>query len=354
MNFLFSCIGKRGYIARFFRDHLGPGDRIIGTSNTRWTSGFSACDKAVLMPDIDGPGYGEAVLELCRRERIDGLLSFFDMDVHRLSRHIEDLRSIGVKPFIPGADAADICLDKVRTAMFLREQGIDTARTFTDLRAVREALKNGEISFPLFVKPRYGFGSRNTFKAVDARQMEVFFSLEKDMIVQGTLGGDAYDFDILNDLRGRPLSVVPWRKSLSRMGETEQAETVRSPELMALGQRLAAALGHAGPLDADLFIDNGRASVLEINLRFGGGYPVSHFAGAGFPDLIVRMTRGEEVLPRMGEYEPGVVMMKELRVIGGASERFFANQLRLEGGATSDHNQAQGHETRKAQPGIQA
>lgn len=330
MNFLFSCIGKRGYIARLFREHMAPGDRIIGTSNTRWTSGFSACDKAVLMPDIDNPTYSEAVLDLCCKEHIDGLVSFFDMDVHRLSRRVADLRSIGVKPFIPGPRAAEISLDKVRTDEFLREQGIPTACTFTDLAAVRQALKNEEIAFPLFVKPRFGFGSRNTFKVADTHQMEVFFSLEKEMIVQSTLSGDAYDFDILNDLNGRPLSVVSWRKSLSRMGETEQAETVASSELMDLGQRLAVALGHAGPLDADLFVENGRTSVLEINLRFGGGYPVSHFAGAGFPEMIVRMTRGEEVAPRMGSYRPGVVMMKELHVMGGPREEFFQQRLHLD------------------------
>lgn len=329
MNLLFSCIGKRGYIAQLFRAHMAPGDRIIGTSNTRWTSGFSACDAGHLMPPISDPAYPDAVIELCRRERIDGLLSFFDMDVHRLSGLKEELTRMGVKCFIPGKEAADISFDKVRTAEFLREQGIPTPRTFTELGPVREALRNGEIAYPLFVKPRRGFGSRNTFKVENDRQLEVLFGLEPDMIVQVALGGDAYDFDILNDLQGRPLSVVSWRKSLSRMGETEQAETVHDATLQDLGVRLATALGHAGPLDADLFMENGVASVLEINLRFGGGYPVSHFAGADFPGMIVRIVRGEDVAPRMGAYQAGVVMMKELHVMGGPAESFFRDKLHV-------------------------
>jgi carbamoyl-phosphate synthase large subunit len=335
MNLLFSCIGKRGYIARLFREHLAPGDRIIGTSNTRWTSGFAACDAGHLMPPIADPGYPDAVLDLCRRERIDGLLSFFDMDVHRLSGFKDELTRMGIKCFIPGREAADISFDKVRTCEFLEQHGIPTARTFTSLQAVREALRNGEIAFPLFVKPRCGFGSRNTFKAENDQQLAVFFGLEPDMIVQVALGGDAYDFDILNDLNGRPLSVVSWRKSLSRMGETEQAETVKEPALAALGEKLAAALGHAGPLDADLFMENNVPSVLEINLRFGGGYPVSHFAGADFPGMIVRMVRGEEVPPRMGAYEAGVVMMKELHVMGGPADAFFREKLHV--AATTGH-----------------
>lgn len=329
MNLLLSCIGKRGYIARLFREHLRPGDRIVGTSNTPWTSGFHACDAGVVMPDIDHPSYADAVLELCRRERIDALLSFFDPDVHRLSRLRGELLALGVMPFIPGPDAADVSFDKLRTASFLRGLGIATPRTVAGLAEARTALRNGELRFPVFVKPRCGFGSRNTFEAQDMRQLEAFCSLEPDMIVQQKLGGDAYDFDVLNDVDGRVLSVVPWRKLLSRMGETEQAETVESPLLVDLGVRLAGALGHAGPLDADLFVQDGVASVLEINLRFGGGYPVSHLAGADFPGMLLRLARGESVEPALGRYRRGVVMTKELHVIGGPRETFFRDVMHL-------------------------
>ena len=329
MNLLLSCIGKRGYIARLFREHLAPGDRIVGTSNSPWTPGFLACDEGVVMPDISHPSYPDAVLELCRSRRIDALLSFFDPDVHRLSRLHDALSAEGVRCFIPGPEAADVSFDKVRTGEFLASLGLPAVRTFTTLADVREALRNGEIRFPLFVKPRCGFGSRNTFQARDDAQLATFFSIEPDMIVQQTLGGDAYDFDVLNDLSGRPVAVVPWRKHASRMGETELAETVDSPQLVALGRRLAEALGHAGPLDADLFVEDGVASVLEINLRFGGGYPVSHLAGAGFPEAILAMARGEPPPASTGAYRPGVVMTKELGIAGGPRETFLRDALHV-------------------------
>jgi hypothetical protein len=77
------------------------------------------------------------------------------------------------------------------------------------------------------------------------------------------------------------------------------------------------------------FDDQGNAHVLEINFRFGGGYPVSHFAGAGFPEMIVRMGRGERVEPLIGKYDKGVVMMKELRVIKGVHNNFFQDILKV-------------------------
>lgn len=329
MNLLFSCIGKRGYIARLFRPHLESGSRIIGTSNSPWTPGFHSCDAGYLMPDLSSPDYIPAMLELCRKERIEGLLSFFDMDVHRLSAHVDDFAAIGVKCFIPSFQVADICFDKLRTFQFLRENGFDTPDTYVDLEEAKKALGDGRLSFPVYVKPRSGFGSRNTFQACNMNELEVFFSLESNMLIQESLGGDAYDFDILNDLHGRVLSVVPWRKLLSRMGETEQTRTVESPELMDLGVRLATKLGHAGPLDADLFKWNGKIYVLEINLRFGGGYPTSHCAGADFPKMIVQMARGEQPETNLGNYQRDVVMIKDLQIVGGVADRFFGDVLHV-------------------------
>jgi carbamoyl-phosphate synthase large subunit len=105
---------------------------------------------------------------------------------------------------------------------------------------------------------------------------------------------------------------------------------VHDERLTAVGKRLADALGHAGPLDADLFLWNGKVHVLEVNLRFGGGYPTSHLAGAGFPKAIIRMIRGEEHGLRQGDYRAGVAMMKELHILGGPEESFFSEALHVD------------------------
>src|SRR5207344_2954248 len=57
MNLVFSCIGKRGYIADYFRPHLRPGEKIIGTSHTVWTPGFQSCDLGLVLPPIASDEY---------------------------------------------------------------------------------------------------------------------------------------------------------------------------------------------------------------------------------------------------------------------------------------------------------
>ena len=317
-NILLSCIGKRGYIADYFRETLPPGSRIIGTSNTPWTPGFSRCDDMLLLPPIASDEYVPALLEECSRREVSGLLSLFDPDVYRLSAHREQFLARGVVPVMPGAEATRIAFDKLQTFHFLSARGIPTPTTVDTLAAAGEALQGGVLCFPLVVKPRFGFGSANTFVVDDEDELRIFFRRVPDMIIQQFIVAEALNVDGLGDLGGQPVSIVPWKKHLSTLGETERAETIECPKLVALASRLIREVVIVGPFDGDFFRDKtGRLWVLELNLRFGGGYPVSHLAAAGFPQLITRMIRGEAVGLQPTDYRRGVTMMKRLEPIPG-------------------------------------
>ena len=267
------------------------------------------------------------VKEICRRESITAVLSFFDPDVVTLANHFDEFLEMGIIPIIPRGEIAEICFDKYKTYQYLCDHHFDTPRTYIKLEEARNDLQSGQLQYPLFVKPRCGFGSHLTFKACNDLELNAFFNYAADMIIQEEIRGDAFDFDILNDRNGRVISVVPWRKFSSRLGETEQSQTFYDQNVINFGVRLGATLGHIGPLDADIFLNGEKITVLEINLRFGGGYPVAHLAGADFPAKILKMIQGEDVVPDIGNFETGTVMMKDLLVIGGPETYFSENRL---------------------------
>lgn len=330
MNLLFSCIGRRGYIARYFRRHLSAEDRIIGTSSTPWTPGFTSCDEAVLMPPYRDPDYKKAIVDLCHQKKIDALFSFMDEDVAILSSLRTEIEGVGTTLVMPSSSVANVCLDKWKAFEFFTKNGFATARSFLNLDSALDAVQKKLLSFPLVVKPRFGFGSANTFIARSAEELSVFFNYCPDMLIQEFLSGDTYNLDLLADLNGKVISVIPWRKLRSRLGETEQSITVEAPELLECGTRLVDALSsHVGPMDIDLYVSDGVISVLEMNPRFGGGYPVSEFAGADFPAQILKMLRGEKVAPAIGNYRRNMVMMKDLHPFGEDANRFFLDTLHL-------------------------
>lgn len=323
MNLLFSCVGRRGYIAQYFRPHLQPGDRILGSGNNPLTSGFRHCDGMILLPDLDDETYVETLLQACQDHRIDAVLSFCDPDIHRLAPHRDRFLALGITPILPSVAASQVAFDKHHTYKFCLAHGFATPQTFVEYGAAQAAIAQGLLQFPVMIKPRYGSGSQGICKAHTDEQMRVFFDYAPDMLIQEMIPGDEYGLDICADLESQVLGVVPRHKLAMRAGETDQAKTCRHPALLELGIRLGETLNVVGPMDVDLILNQGIPFIIDINPRFGGGYPMAHLAGADYPGLICRMLRGETLTPRIGEFQSDVIMLKEYSVFGGEVETLF-------------------------------
>ena len=79
-----------------------------------------------------------------------------------------------------------------------------------------------------------------------------------------------------------------------RAGETDKSVLRDKPDLEELGYRVGKALGHIGNVDCDVFEKDGKYYLLELNPRFGGGYPFSQMSGANYPAAILAwMENGE-------------------------------------------------------------
>lgn len=309
-NWLLSTIGKRGYIADYLRE-ADPSIHVIGTGKTAFTPGFQSCDEAVLMPEIAAPEYRDAVRDLVARREIHAILSLSDPDVAALAGLREELSARGVSCFFPSPAIARIGFDKLETARWAGAHGIRAPRTFHD---AREALETAGL--PLVRKPRYGSGSAGVAVIRDAAGLLPPADDPTEYIYQEWIGGQELNVEFCSDLEGRPLAVSCWRKLLSRNGETELAVTLRRPDLIDHGVRLASLLPVAGPCDVDLIDRDGEFFLIEFNMRFGGGYPVSQLAGAGFPERLVRVQRGERPALWTG-FADEIFMMKTLRPFGG-------------------------------------
>jgi hypothetical protein len=80
-----------------------------------------------------------------------------------------------------------------------------------------------------------------------------------------------------------------------------------------VGRRVAETLGIVGPATVQCFrTAPGRHEVTDVNLRFGGAFPLPLAAGSRYPELALALARGERPEPRLGEYREGVVMTRWL------------------------------------------
>lgn len=60
--------------------------------------------------------------------------------------------------------------------------------------------------------------------------------------------------------------------------------------------KISKRLNHIANLDADFIVtDKKETYVIDLNARFGGGYPFSHCAGVDLPKAIIMWLQGEQV-----------------------------------------------------------
>ena len=131
------------------------------------------------------------------------------------------------------------------------------------------------------------------------------------IMIQEKLTGSEFGLDIMNDLDGKNIGVSVKQKLAMRAGETDKAVTVDLPEVREMGRKIGEALGHIGNLDVDIMQRaDGAYCVLELNPRFGGGFPFSYEAGVNFPKALIQMIKGERFDPQMLAPEYGRMFSK--------------------------------------------
>ena len=347
MNILITCAGRRSYIVEYFREVVGTwGGRVVTANSEYFASGLLAGDRRYVVPRIDDPHYIPRLLEITRTERVGLVLSLFDIDLPLLAAARDRFHEIGAEVAVSDPDVIEIANDKWRMSGFFREHGIATPRTWLDPADAEAAVADGEARMPLFVKPRWGMGSIGMLRVRDTAVLRAACALVQEeisrsylsmmapdrmddaVIIQEAATGQEYGADVFNDLKGAHVATVVKRKLAMRAGETDVAATVDAPEIAALCMTLATLLRHRGNLDADIMLPkDGPPQVLEINARFGGGYPFSHLAGARFPRALVQMAMGE--VPDFGHVRIGAHGLKDitLRALEAADPEMVSSRF---------------------------
>lgn len=327
-NVLLSSVGRRTYLVRWFREALGGEGRICVTNSDPTTPAFVAADAAEVSPLIYSDEYIPFIIDFCERHHVGAVVPLFDVDIPILAMHRAELEASGVLPIVAPEAFARACSDKLETANILNEAGIAHPATYVNANDFVEAVARGEESFPAFVKPRWGMGSMGLAEASNETELNVLTGIARrkvsssylryesasdplrSVLVQPVIVGQEYGMDVINDLSGDFRGCVVRRKAAMRAGETDVAEVLPNDSRFdALARRLSELSRHPGNMDVDVF-DNGKELVvLEMNARFGGGYPFSHAAGVNLPRALVAWLRGEECKSEDLEVkEPGLYM----------------------------------------------
>lgn len=316
MNILLTCAGRRNYIVDYFKIALSPfGGKVFAANNHAHAAAFISADQSFIVPSLYDPDYIDVLIKICHEYDVRAIIPLFDLELPVLAKARKRLAAEGITAVVSSPEVVNICNDKLLTVDFLSNNGFKAPRTYMNIETALKALSSNEIEFPLIIKPRWGMGSIGLLEAQDENELRVLYNKsrriiessylanesyqdqKKSILIQEKLRGKEYGLDVINDLDGVHVITFVKKKISMRAGETDSAVTVNEPQLRDLGAQLAVDLGHVANLDVDVFVNENGIYILEMNPRFGGGYPFSHLAGANLPSAIVAWLRGEKAQP---------------------------------------------------------
>jgi len=311
MNILFTCAGRRNYLLNYFRAENVFGN-IIAADLSVSAPAMAAADIALTVPRVEDSKYIAALIEIIRDYEIQLLISLNDLELPILSKSKDKLNELGCRVLVSDEHVIDTCFDKLKTNDFAKNLGISVPTTYSSIDSVKAHLSKGILDFPLVIKPRWGSSSIGIEFPEDEYELELAYNLlnrkldrtilkdvsttdrEKAIIIQEKVNGTEFGLDIINDLNGEHQAVIVKKKIAMRAGETDKAMTIDRKDLQQLGRQIGENLKHIVNLDCDFFEDdNDKLYLLEMNPRFGGGYPFSHEAGVNLPKAIFHWLNGE-------------------------------------------------------------
>jgi len=312
MNILILSCGTRNKLVRYFVENDAV-EKVVVTDCSEYAPAIVEADAYYIVPRMKEEGYLDCILDICKTEKINMVLPLQEDELILTAENADKYREIGVCPIISDVSKITLCRDKYALNQWLNENGISAVETML----AKDYVDGSKSYETVFVKPRDGAGSVNTFPAHSKQFIRALLEESKEeYIVQPLMKGKEYGVDTYVDLcSGKVIACFVKEKLRMRAGETEKSVSVINEKVEALAVEAVTRLGLRGPIDMDIMENDGTYSILEINPRFGGGYPHAHACGVNFTDYLATNGKGIENEIKRDKYPENVVVMKYSEIV---------------------------------------
>lgn len=309
-NILLSSAGRRVALLRLFREalrELGLGGQVVAADCSRLSAAAHIADHVYDVPRCNDPAFVPRMLEICDEAQLSLIVPTIDTELPVYADNAQAFAERGCTVHVSSPETIAIAFDKRETHRWLSEQGFPTVVQGTP----REVLAYPHPwTFPVIAKPARGSSSIGVVECRSPAELEPLVD-KPDYIVQEKATGIELTVDTYIDRSGKSTIAVPRQRIETRAGEVSKGVTRHVPAVEELVSRLAEALpGAYGCINVQLFYDQEREriSIIEINPRFGGGYPLAWQAGAHMPTKLIAEHLG--LAYDFGPWEPDLVMLR--------------------------------------------
>ena len=249
-NILITSAGKRVVLVQIFQRTLQEMglDAKVYTTDIRpgMAPAGSVSDECIPVPRCTADDYIDSLLDICQEKQIGVIIPRIDTELLVLAENHQRFMEQSVRLAVPDKEFIRICCDKRLTKDFFLQAGIDVPKSV-----------DKELIFMEYV-------NRQEYKE--------------------------FTVDMYYGLDGCVKGIVPRERIGIRAGEINKGITRKNGIIPFLRQRLGVLKGVRGCICLQLFYreSDGDVKGIEINPRFGGGFPLSYYAKANYVEYLIR------------------------------------------------------------------
>lgn len=303
MNIAILSASRKVWLIRAFQQALTihGGGMVFALDNDEHSAAFQVADGFDISPLSNTPLFPKWLAEWCKQKYVSLVIPTRDAELPIVAQLAASFLSQGIRIAVSPAEAITTCQDKRAFANICSGIGI---------KIPREIDSNSDSEFPAFLKSRFAY-EKKVAETIESRSSlkNRGFNPEKE-ILQEFIRLPEFTIDVFVDWEGRLISAVPRARVRVFAGETVVGVTVSDMELAEAAGKLAIHIGLRGPLTVQAFRGQNQIYFFEINPRFAGGAALSIAAGCPIPEWLVCLEKGEILIPKLGQFEPGLWMFR--------------------------------------------
>lgn len=308
-NVLITSAGQRVSLVRAFKSEvcrLDKGAKVYTVDlNPILAPACHISDGYKAVPMVNDPEYLEQLLDICIAWNIKIIVPTIDTELLVLAKHRMKFEELGITPVISSLDFVSVCRDKRLINQFFVDKGIEIPKAIDPLNP----------SFPLFIKPYDGSLSKDIYLIKDETEfLEHYKTNPKFMFMEylDPVFNDEFTVDAYYDQNGNLKCAVPRARLVIRAGEINKGVTRKNELLAFVKKQLSHIEGARGCLTMQFFLNSKTKRIIgiEINPRFGGGYPLSYSAGANYPRFILEEYLLHQEVKWFDEWEEDLLMLR--------------------------------------------
>ena len=309
MNILITSAGQRVSLVRAFQKELKtiyPGYKVYTTDMfPELSAACNVSDRYFKVNRVTDPGYIADLVDLCLSHNIKMIVPTIDTELLILAENKSQFNELGIHVIVSSVTFVQQCRDKRRIHEFFENRDIP----------IPKMIDKHSPEFPLFIKPYDGSLSANTFLITAPHELTTFHLTNEKFLFMEYIGKEHYDeytVDMYFDKHNTVKCIVPRKRILVRAGEINKGLTCKNGIVTFLKNKLEHIEGAIGCLTVQVFLNRttGKIIAIEINPRFGGGYPLSYRAGANYPLWLINEYFHNQSIEYTDNWEDQLLMLR--------------------------------------------